>query len=969
MRGNTIQEKYLWNNVVEGAHRIYGVQPPQDVLDRINMEMKVITENHFTDYILMIWDIHDFCKTPARVFSFCATHGLVPPPDGIVPIGPGRGSVGGCECCYCIGITEVDPLLFGLFFERFLNPERVAYPDIDYDISQKYRYIGLAYIADKYGIDHVSQIITYQTLAVRTVLMDVLKIAGVPEIYVKQVKSTIPEDPSIELSDMLNNEKFMKAISEIPFPDTSFNLTADNINKVQDMEMTKIINSNPEANLQAVNDIRNGVKQEAYVIIKTDWNMDKAIQTMLRLEGLNKNESTHAAGVVVAPVELESHVPLMQKGGKGVIACQYDMHDVEDLGYLKMDALGLRTVDVNHEAWRLVQRWYDPNFDMHNLPFNDKAAIDLIRNGDTVGIFQIESSSFTKMMMDLNIGAPEPNRKRKEFIYEIEKLRGLEIADFSWISAGLALYRPGPLDAILDGKTMVQHLIDRKAGKEAVKYLFSEEENYLGETYGVLVYQEQVMARVRQMTGCSLGRADIFRKAMGKKDPVLMKAQLDWFIESAMKCNFTIDTIDHGQTVNQAADEIKTFARYGFNKAHTVEYAVNCYRNAYFKSHYPLAFYAATLNSFIDDAKRQAVIIRDMLKHELNLLPPTINESEQFFSLTGQNEVRFGLSAIDGLGKQVKALISERDQNGPFKSVEEFRIRIPATVCNVGIMENLAKCGAFDELLSNSLTPISNRATLLATMRDICSNVGKLTKSKIRKKVKYVPTREEAMAGLPNVTYAVTQAQEDLIEYANWEKETLHFYISAHPIDAYTDELERWTSITDTELEDLPSLFYVGGFLADMHELTIKKEGRNKGKKMAFITIETAAKAYELTLFPGIYESCLPYLKMGEPIVAKCKRDFYQGNVSIQGQYIRSLVNDGIRDCPECHIRILHSDNMLKLVELKSLMDAYPGLTEVHLHIYTRYEDIEIRCDQSIALNDLIINKANEIGVISYKPI
>jgi DNA polymerase-3 subunit alpha len=430
-------------------------------------------------------------------------------------------------------------------------------------------------------------------------------------------------------------------------------------------------------------------------------------------------------------------------------------------------------------------------------------------------------------------------------------------------------------------------------------------------------------------------------------------------------------TGDHKRRiVERAGEEIKTFARYGFNKAHTVEYGHICYRNAYLKSHYPVAFYAALLNSETEDPKRQTVIIRDMLKHGVTLLPPLINESEAEFTMTDQSTVRFGLAAVKNVGdKALDIIMEDRRIRGPYKSVEEFRVRIPATICNVTAMESLAKCGAFDEVLHNGLIDMGNRATLVASIRDICTSMSKITKKK--NKNTPAPTVDQSLSRLRDgaATYAITRAEEDKIQYSIWEKEILKYYISAHPIDAYIDEMERWTAIGDVEPDDLPNEFYIAGFYEGCHETIIKKEGRNKGKAMGFVTIGTQYRAYEATLFPGIYESCLPYMIDGNPVVLKGKKDTYKGKTTIQGVYMRNMTNSGIRDCPECHIRVSDA-GPLDLMALKQIFDEHPGVTVVYIHVLDGYDDITIQTARPVALNDRIIDYCASIGWrLSYKPI
>lgn len=975
MEHHELAEQYLKYLVDKGMHDRYDERcgcVPQEVIDRVNMEYETIIPNRFTDYILMIWDIHDFCRTPQRVFQFCKRKGIQPPPDGIIPLGPGRGSAGGSMVCYCLGITQCDPILFGLFFERFLNSERIAYPDIDFDISQKYRHIGIAYIADTYGEEYVAQIITYNTLSKNTVVHDVLQAANVPNSIINEVKSTIPDDPAVELTDMVNDEKFIKAMQAVPFPDTTITVDVTNIDKI--IQVNKL----SAENMQQAMQVATGAVQSVQIIIKSTWDWEKALNIMLRLEGLNKNESTHAAGVVVAPVILEENVPLMKKDGSSVLACQYDMRSLEALGYLKMDALGLRTVDVNYNAGVLVRKWYDKDYDFAKLRYDNAAAIKCINDGDTIGIFQIEGTGFTQMMQALNIGGYELPRyqdRDESQLMTIEKLRGDEIRDFMWISAGLALYRPGPLDAIIEGKTMVQHLYDRKAGREPVTYLFPEEKRYLEETYGVLVYQEQVMSRVRQMTGCSYGRADILRKAMGKKDPVLMKEQMDWFIEHARNHEFSTDDKFKDQAhkdriIERAAYEIKTFSRYGFNKAHTVEYGHICYENAYFKANYPDCFYTAMLNSLTDKPQQQMTMIKDMLNHNIELLPPDINKSYGDFVMTNKSIVRFGLGAIKQFGeKAFNYVMQDKTDNGEYGCVEEFRIRIPSTILNKTVMENLAKCGAFDTLLKNDCSDVQFdcRASLVATIPALCESLNKLRRKKNAKSE--APTADEALEKWENGagSYVVTRGEDDPIQYSIWEKEILKYYISAHPIDRYEAEIRRWGAIQNVDDEFLPNEMYIAGFVEGCHETVIKKEGRNKGKKMGFVTIGTAYRTYEGTMFPGIYESCLPYIKPNEPVVMKGKRNEYKGNVTVQVEYIRRMTNEGIRDCPECHIRLNDPDNILGMLQLKQMFDQFPGMTKVYIHVRDGYDDVTVEVNQTISLNDYIINYVESIGKLGYK--
>ena len=351
------------------------------------------------------------------------------------------------------------------------------------------------------------------------------------------------------------------------------------------------------------------------------------------------------------------------------------------------------------------------------------------------------------------------------------------------------------------------------------------------------------------------------------------------------------------------------------------------------------------------------------MKHNIKLLPPTVNISESEFTVTGDDTVRFGIHAIKNIGETaVNDILSDRSKRGEYKSVADFRARISSTNCTVVGMTNLAKCGAFDDILSPTF---DCRATLVASIGGLNENINKIKRKK--SKTKSAPTVDEVLQKLPTISYDVIHGEDDPIQYASWEKEILKYYISAHPIDAYRDELRRWNSIEDTELDDLPAECYIGGFIEAAHETVIKKEGRYKGKKMGFITIGTQYRTYEATMFPGVYESCVPYIKVGNPVVMKCKRSEYNGAVSLQVVYIRGMINDGIRDCPEFHIR-MDNPSYMDMIQLQSLFNQHPGNTKVFIHTLEGYNDIAIQCKQLIALNDHIIDYAESIATLSYKP-
>jgi len=954
-------------------------QQNDEVVKRYEVEKRVIIEeNNFQDYILNVWDIHDFCRDEKRVKEFCELRGHELPEYGVIPLGPGRGSVGGSIACYAIGIHEFCPIEYKLIFERFLNSERIAPPDIDFDISQRYRHIVVDYIAWKNGADKVSQIITFQTFGANSVVSDVLKSARVAEVVIDEVKDTFGE--GCDLEELLDNEDFINAVHNISYPDIE--VIADKQTYGQLFDNDKFI------------DMLNDEQMEKFAAIKTDpnplcsvrftflskWDGDRVINVIKRLYGLKKSPSVHAAGVIISPKVLSENVPLIyykDSSGKYVTAMQFDMMRAEDFGYLKLDALGLRTVDVNFDAEKLVQHWYDPEFAYKSTPLGDHDVKQLFRDGNTKSIFQCESGGFTQLMKDLYDA--DSIAESMGFIPQMvdyDLLPEIGMQSQLNIIMGNALYRPGPLDAEIDGKTMVQHLIDRKSGKDKVVYLFPEEAEYLEDTFGIMVFQEQIIYRVRQMTGCSLGRADILRKAVGKKNMALIDSELEWLGDAAREHNFTTKSLTPQQKdsiIQIAKDQIRTFGRYGFNRAHAVEYAENMRRGAIAKSKYADCFYTAELNSLIvgNKPKKQMLVIKDMTRNneQINLLSPLVSSGATKFTMTDKNIIRFGMQAISGIGpKTVEAILKDIDLNGPYISFEDFRLRVAGGAVNGTAVEALVKCGAFDDLLQAGVHKFPNRMTMAAGCREINDKINKWKRKKKRVAGDYYPTYDDVMQLIRiNAPLAsLEEIEEDPITYAEWENEVLSFFISAHPIDRYRDEMYRWNSLEDEDIADFQvgTEVYIAGYLVDKHEHTITKDGRNKGKKMGFITVETEFMQYSCTVFPDLWKTFHQYISdLNVPVAMKCRVGKpYHGKPSLEGLYIRPMTNDGIRDCPECHIYLPNSINYEDILELNKMFYEHQGLTEVIFTCIVRGTVIEMKCPQTIGLNNRIIDFVKLIG-------
>ncbi|HNR65961.1 MAG TPA: DNA polymerase III subunit alpha, partial [Atribacterota bacterium] len=526
-----------------------------------------------------------------------------------IMVGPGRGSAAGSLVAYCLNITNINPLDYHLLFERFLNPERISMPDFDIDFSIEGRGEVIEYVSQKYGSDKVAQIITFGTMAARAVIRDVGRALGIPYGQVDKIAKLIPFEPKMTIEKALQIE--------------------------------------PE--------LKNRMENDA--IIK------KMIEISSKLEGLSRHASTHAAGVVLSRESLTDFVPL-QLTSEGEISTQYVAEDLESLGLLKMDFLGLRTLSVINNTIKIIKKTRDVTIDIDRIPLDDEQVYQLLARGECCGLFQLESSGMTDL---------------------VKRMEPKNIED---ITALLALFRPGPL-----GSGMIDDFINRKKGKVEIQYLHPKLEPILKDTYGVIVYQEQVMQIASQLAGYSLGQADILRKAMGKKIKEVMDKQQKQFIEGALK-----NGIDK-KTADDIYDLIAYFAGYGFNKSHSVSYAFLSYQTAYLKAHYPVEYMAALLTSIMQFTDKVVKYIKECQNMGLKILPPDINESLIDFTVVDRKTIRFGLAAVKNVGRAaVENIIMERKKNGPFSSLIDFCHRVDLKTMNRRVMESLIKCGAFDSL-------------------------------------------------------------------------------------------------------------------------------------------------------------------------------------------------------------------------------------------------------------------------------
>ena len=720
--------------------------------------------------------------------------------DHDIMVGPGRGSAAGSLVSYTLGITKLDPIKYDLLFERFLNPERVSMPDIDVDFCFERRQEVIDYVVEKYGKDRVVQIVTFGTMAARGVIRDVGRVMDLPYAQCDSIAKMIP---------------------------TELNITID-----------KALKMNPELR----------------TLYETDETVKKLIDMSRRLEGLPRHTSMHAAGVVISQKSVDEYVPL-SRASDGSIVTQFTMTTLEELGLLKMDFLGLRTLTVIQNAVKLAEQNQGVKLDIDHINYEDKKVYEMLGAGKTDGVFQLESGGMTSFMKELK---PE------------------SLED---VIAGISLYRPGPMD-------FIPQYIKGKNNADSITYDCPELEPILKPTYGCIVYQEQVMQIVRSLGGYTLGRSDLLRRAMSKKKAAVMEKERHNFVygnteEGVPGC------VNRGiseQIANKIYDEMIDFAKYAFNKSHAAAYALVAYQTAYLKYYFPVEFMAALMTSVIDNPSKVAEYILSSRKMGIAILPPDINRGYSSFSVDGKS-IRYGLSAIKGVGKPViAAIVAEREERGLFKNLRDFIERMSGREVNKKTIENLIKAGAMDELSGN-------RRQKMMVYVQIMDSIAQEKKNTMAGQMSLfdLVSEEEKSAfeiHMPNVT---EYTKEDRLAF---EKEVLGIYISGHPLEEYE---ERWrkniSAVTTDFLPDeetgTPSVHdgakeVVGGMITAK---TIKYTKTNK--VMAFLTLEDLVGTVEIVVFPRDYEKNVQFMNVDEKV-------FIQGRVSAEDDKASKLICESI---------------------------------------------------------------------------
>ena len=703
-----------------------------------------------------------------------------------IVVGPGRGSAAGSLVAYLLNITNIDPLKYNLLFERFLNKDRISLPDIDMDFTDRRRDEVINYIAQKYGREKVAQIITFGTMSSRAVIRDVGRALGMPYIFCDKIAKTIPFGFSLK----------------------------DTLEKIT--EFRQLYEEDDEAR--------------------------RLIDFAKKLEGCARHASTHACGIVISNDPLENIVPLQHPTQDDEnIVTQYEMHSIEDLGLLKMDLLGLKNLTIIEDALARIYKVKNKKINIDEIPQEDKKAFQIFKNGETVGVFQLESDGMRRY------------------------LKQLKPSHFEDIIAMVALYRPGPMQIIPD-------YIQRKNKLKSVDYFHPLLEPILATTYGLPVYQEQIMQIAQKLAGFTLGEADVLRKAIGKKIKELLMAQKEKFMEGAKKNNVS------PQISQKIWDWIEPFASYSFNKSHAAAYATIAYQTAYLKAHFPIEFMAALLTSEKSDIERISELINECKKMEIEVLAPDINESFRNFSvIPHKNQIRFGLLAIKNVGGAVvEAILLERKEKGPFKSMSDFVSRLNSKVLNKKSLESLIKAGVLDNL--------GERNQLLFNIEKILNNHREIqkTKNNNQKNLFGELFHSDSKIVLDDAKPATNK------EKLTWEKELLGLYISSHPLDGYKKIFEKKVSpIKDVKGKIWGQGIRVGGVIS-----SIKKIITKKGQPMLFVKLEDLKDKIELIVFPGIMEKNPTAFQENKIVIVKGKVDNRDDSPKIICDEIEEIVEE-----------------------------------------------------------------------------
>jgi DNA polymerase-3 subunit alpha len=821
---------FLKNLCFEGAQKKFNTISAK-IEKRLNYELAVLDKMNFNDYFLIVWDFMKFAHT-----------------NGIMT-GPGRGSAAGSLVAYVLNITNVDPIEHGLLFERFLNPERVTLPDIDIDFPDTQRDQVIRYVANKYGEDHVAQIVTFGTLAARASIRDVGRVMALSTAVLDKITRLIPGRPGTTLRGALKESAALREL------------------------------------------------------VSNSAEVKKMFETAMTIEGLPRHTSTHAAGVVISAAPLTDVVPL-QQGHDGVALTQYSMEILEASGLLKMDFLGLRNLTLLQNILKIIREKTGKQLDLDKIPFDDKKTFDLLSNGDTNGVFQLESEGMKRILT---------------------QLRPTEFED---IVAVNALYRPGPMENIPD-------YIARKHGKAKVEYPHSDLKPILERTYGVIVYQEQIMKIASAIAGFSLGEADILRRAVSKKKKDVLDKERVHFTNGCLKNGYK------EETAHLIYDLIVKFANYGFNRSHAVAYSVIAYQLAYLKANYPLYFVAAILTSVIGNEEKIALYIREAKRKGISILAPSINKSSFPFSVE-KDGIRFSLAAVKNVGIAVLKEVLKHRREQPYKDLFDFCARVSKGL-NRRVVESLVMAGSFDEFNVD-------RSTLLASI-DVAFDYAELV--------------GEDDSGLflgddlvPKPQYVKVDPME-IKDRIQFEKEVFGFFLSNHPIESHRKLLERWGAIDIMTASEGPVKAHVklGVYVSEKRVIKTKQ-----GKQMAFLTFSDESGEIDAVLFPNVFELYTILLQKELLFCVKGVVDERDGKrqVIVNGLLPLKVLTNQVEQCLYLKIEKEHEESGT-LMKVKQALKKHRGLTEVVLYYSSKGKTVRLSPDWGVQPDDDCIHTLTKL--------
>lgn len=805
------EETYLEHLSREGLKKRYG-EITEELENRLNYELGIIVRMGYAGYFLIVWDF----------IRFAGQRGIY--------VGPGRGSAPGCLLSYALGITNIDPVKYGLIFERFLNPERVTMPDIDVDFCYERRGEVIDYVTEKYGTDRVAQIITFGTMAAKAAIRDVGRALDIPYNEVDKIAKLVP----LELG----------------------------------MTIEKALSASPEL-------------KDLYT---KDEGVKNLIDTAKAVEGMPRHASVHAAGVVISKDPLTERIPLY-KSNDDTTTTQYAMEDLEALGVLKMDFLGLRTLTVIGKTLENIYRTRGVRIDINNIDLEDPKVYEALCSGDSLGVFQLESNLFQGL------------------------LREVRPTCFEDIIAILALGRPGPLGR-------VQDFAKQKHGEMPIEFPHPNLEPVLKETYGNMLYQEQVMKVASTLAGFTLGEADILRRAMGKKKPEVLAAQREKFLDGAMKRGVSLDTAE------QVFELMEFFSGYGFNKSHSAAYSLISYQTAWLKVYYPMEYMAALLTSISGVSEKVAFYVDACRQMGIETLPPDVNESLEDFTVVG-DRIRFGLSAVKNVGRNaVSAIISARERKGEFKSFADFCEKVDLHDVNKKAIESLIRCGAFD-------FTGARRSALLSVLDRTMEMSSRRQKEKERGQASFFDLFAEdgefaqSEIDLPDIPEF---SDKELLQM---EKDLLGLYVSGHPLQGVAAGLRQYCSVQvaglSSELRDGDEVA-VGGLITSLRKVTTK----NTGQPMAFFTLEDLTGVIDVVAFPRVYEESSSFISEDSIVLVQGRLELREDDVKLIANAILPFSQDAV-------VIPIDADNVTKggLQKLKRKLRDNSGEIPVFIRIAT----------------------------------